>query len=94
MLCPPLRARAISQSGQIAGGNKIRARRQLFARGRAGAFSVNGTDFREPIRFPVAGWPAYDFRHGADGIGPHLERKIFGDARFQGLHPNHGFTCE
>ena len=51
---PPQRARANSQWEPIAADNARRARHQLFARDRVGAFSANGEDFQRAIRRPVS----------------------------------------
>ena len=91
-LLRPLAGLANSQEKRAAEENAFRARHQLIAWDRVGAFSVNGENFRHAIRHRMERWPAQEVLRETDGPCPHMKRKIFDEVNFRDAHPTHSST--
>ena len=78
----------------MAEDNAFRARRRIIPWRQVSAFAVNPDDFVHVARSPAMGRPAYDAFYGADGPGPHLEGKAFGEVNFRALSHTNPFMCQ
>ena len=88
----PKQARTNSREDRSAGANEFRARHQLVARDRVGAFTTNGEDMQHAIRFPSAGWPTNEDLHGDGEPGSRPERHDSSEVNFSNFPPTHPFT--
>ena len=86
------RARTSAQGAKLGGANEFPARLGSVGWGCVGALLTNQGEIAHALRWPVMGRPAYDVLFGIDGLGLHIENRIFGEANLRNLPAAHPFT--